>query len=426
MKFISTRDSNLKASLSHAMQTGLAPDGGLFVPEKFPTVEWKNFENNLSYPEFATKMLTDFFKGDELENNLSQICKNAFSFDVPVKKLNEKTSVLELFHGPTLSFKDFGARFLANSLSFIKSDKPFTILVATSGDTGSAVAAAFHKKENIKVVVMFPKGKISERQEKQITCWGDNVIAVEVEGFFDDCQTLVKEAFSTSWWTEKTNLNTSNSINIGRLLPQSTYYGFISWQYFLKTGKKANYIVPSGNVGNITACFWAKKMGFPIDEISMSQNANATIKDYIETAEYKPRASVETLANAMDVGNPSNFERLLYLLGDYQSFKDNVKVVCADDEIISNEIKKVYSNFNEIVCPHTATAFYAQEQFNNDKEYIIVATAHPAKFESVIEPILNLEVPPTEALQKLLDKKQYKSTIDKNMEKLCQIYQQNI
>lgn len=422
MNFISTRDKDIKVSLSEAMQSGLAPDGGLFVPERFPTVDWQNFYKHISYAKFAANTLREFFEGDELESSLDKICKNAFTFAVPVKRLDDNTSVLELFHGPTLSFKDFGARFLANCLSSIDSDKPFTILVATSGDTGSAVAAAFHGKSNIRVVVMFPKDKISKRQEKQITCWGDNIQAVEVEGVFDDCQSLVKEAFKTSWWTDKTKLNTSNSINIGRLLPQSTYYAYTSWQYYLKTGKKANYIVPSGNIGNITAAFWAKQMGFPIDEISMSLNANDTVTDYLKTGEFNPRASIETLANAMDVGNPSNFERLLYLLGNYENFKNNVKARCVSDTEIKDEIKQVYKQYNEVVCPHTATGFVSRKQSDSNKDYIIVATAHPAKFESVIEPVLDIEVAPTEALQQLLDKEQHKVSIDKSMNDLCEVY----
>lgn len=422
MNFISTRSNNIKVSLSEAMQSGLAPDGGLFVPERFPTVDWKSFEKGMSYPEFAASMLKEFFEGDELEPFLHKICQNAFTFPVPVKRLDKNTSILELFHGPTLSFKDFGARFLANCLSFIESDKPFTILVATSGDTGSAVAAAFYGKRNIRVVVMFPRGKISKRQEKQITCWGDNIQAVEVEGVFDDCQALVKEAFRTPWWTERTKLNTSNSINIGRLLPQSTYYAYTSWQYYLETGKKANYIVPSGNVGNITAAFWAKEMGFPIGEISMSLNANDTIIDYLDTGRFSPRASIETLANAMDVGNPSNFERLLYLLGDYENFRKNVKAICVSDFEIIEEIKQVYDQYGEIICPHTATGFVSRSQYDSDKDYIVVSTAHPAKFESVIEPILNINVPPTEALQELLDREQHKVTITKSMDELCEVY----
>lgn len=424
MNFISTRNDNISVSLSEAMQNGLAADGGLFVPEKFPQPDWSRFETNISYPEFATKMLYDFFDGDELESHLSDICQKTFKFPALVKRLDKKTSVLELFHGPTLSFKDFGAGFLVNCLSYIKDDKPFTILVATSGDTGSAVAAAFHGKKNIRVVVMFPKGKISARQEAQITCWGDNIQAVEVDGVFDDCQSLVKEAFKTPWWSERTKLNTSNSINIGRLLPQSTYYAYTSWKHYIETGQKINYIIPSGNLGNITAAYWAKEMGFPIGEISMSLNANATVTDYISSGLFEPRNSVETLANAMDVGNPSNFERLVYLLNSYDNFKKNIKACCVPDKEIQDTISRVYAEYGEIICPHTATAFAAKNMYDENKDYMIVATAHPAKFESVVEPILNISVDPTADLQKLLDKDKHKVSISKSMKELCDVYEQ--
>ncbi|QLE79601.1 threonine synthase [Francisella sp. Scap27] len=424
MNFISTRNDNICVTLSEAMQNGLAADGGLFVPETFPKPEWNKFDSNMSYPEFAANMLQKFFEGDELESHLSDICQKTFKFPAPVKRLDENTSILELFHGPTLSFKDFGAGFLANCLSYIKDDKPFTILVATSGDTGSAVAAAFHGKKNIRVVVMFPKGKISARQEAQITCWGDNIQAVEVEGVFDDCQSLVKEAFKTPWWSERTKLNTSNSINIGRLLPQSTYYAYTSWQHYLKTGQKINYIIPSGNLGNITAAYWAKEMGFPIAEISMSLNANATITDYMSSGLFEPRNSVETLANAMDVGNPSNFERLVYLLGSHDDFKKSIKACCVPDKEIQDTISSVYQEYKEIICPHTATAFAAKHKYNENKDYVIVATAHPAKFESVVEPILGVNVDPTADLQRLLDKDKHKVSINKSMKELCEVYEQ--
>lgn len=423
MQFQSTRNPALQVSLSEAMQAGLAPDGGLFIPNHFPTIAWQDFKVDMPYAEFATQMLTPFFAQDELAPYLAQICRESFNFPVPVVELDEQHSVLELFHGPTLSFKDFGARFLANSLSHIKNDKPFTILVATSGDTGSAVAAAFHGKSNIRVVVMFPEGKISQRQERQMTCWGDNIQAVAVKGMFDDCQTLVKQAFVTPWWSKRTTLNTSNSINIGRLLPQSTYYAYTSWQHFLKTGKKANFIVPSGNIGNITAAFWAKTMGFPIDEIVMSQNANDTISEYLTSGEYRPKASQETLANAMDVGNPSNFERLQHLLGDYATFKSTVRTFCTSDSEIKTEIKRVYQDYGMTICPHTATGFYARQHLPKDRSYIIVATAHPAKFESVIEPILGFDIAPTPALQALLDRPQHKVLIDADMDALCKVYQ---
>lgn len=424
MKYISTRGKQVSVNLSFAMKTGLAGDGGLYIPEHFPVIDWKSLPEDMLYPDFAEFMLTPFFKGDELEHKLKQICQNAFSFPVPVKQLDEHNSILELFHGPTLSFKDFGARFLANSLSQVKTDKVITIIVATSGDTGSAVAAAFHNQPNIRVVVMFPEGKISKRQEKQITCWGDNVLAVSVEGVFDDCQKLVKEAFTKSWWTDRTHLNTSNSINIGRLLPQATYYAYTSWQHYLKHNEVANYIVPTGNIGNVCAAFWAKQIGFPIGEIVLSQNANNTVGEYLAKGKYTPKNSIETLANAMDVGKPSNIERLFNLFPEFKDFKENIQAITVSDAQISETIKVVYDKYNEEICPHTATAFFARQQLDKDKKYICVATAHPAKFESVIEPILGKEIPPTEQLKALLDKAQSKVEIQANMDELCKAYSQ--
>ena len=423
MQYISTRNSDHSVSLSYAMKTGLAADGGLYIPETFPIIDWEKIPEDMSYSAFAEYCLKPFFKGDDLETHLKMICQNAFSFEVPVKKLDAHNYVLELFHGPTLSFKDFGARFLANSLSLVKSEKIITIIVATSGDTGSAVAAAFHHQPNIRVVVMFPEGKISQRQEKQITCWGDNVLAISVKGVFDDCQALVKAAFSNSWWSQRTHLNTSNSINIGRLLPQVTYYAYTSWQYYLQHKKAISYIVPTGNIGNVCAAFWAKKIGFPINNIVLSQNENNTVGEYLAKGEYKPKDSIETLANAMDVGKPSNLERLLNLFPEFEDFKNNVTAVKVSDKQIAKTILEVYQKYGEEICPHTATAFYAREQLGYTVEdYIMVATAHPAKFESVIEPILNKEIPATEQLQSLLSRPQKKTDILPDMEALCRVY----
>ncbi|TNF67010.1 MAG: threonine synthase [Gammaproteobacteria bacterium] len=420
MKFHSTKDRSQLVLASEAMQIGLAADNGLFVPEYFPQINWQAFSDQMKYPQFAAKVLAPFFENDILSYQLDEVCNEAFNFEIPLKKLDKNNLVLELFHGPTLSFKDIGARFLAGCLSRIQSEKTFTILVATSGDTGSAVAAAFHKKPNIRVIVMYPEGKISLRQQKQITCWGDNILAVAVKGRFDDCQKLVKAAFTDNYWYERTALNTANSINIGRLLPQSTYYAYTSWQYYCSTGKGANFIVPSGNVGNISAAFWAKQMGFPIDEIILAQNANNVIGDYVVTGKYQPRNSIETLANAMDVGKPSNFERLAYLYPDYANFIDEIKVFKADDKGITDTIISVYDQYHETICPHTATGFYARAHLNKEKPYIMVATAHPAKFEQIIEPILNQVIPPTEQLNTLLKRKHFNMTIDSDMQNLIQ------
>ncbi|WP_440615678.1 threonine synthase [Cysteiniphilum sp. 6C5] len=423
MKFISTRGDAKAVSISNALQNGLAEDGGLYVPQSFPVFDWQILDSTITYPDFATKLLAPFFKGDLLASQLNTICHDSFSFPLPLVNVDQKTSVLELFHGPTLSFKDFGARFLANTLSHIKTDKKFTIMVATSGDTGSAVAAAFHQKQNINVLVLFPKGKISLRQQKQITCWQDNVCAVEVDGTFDDCQALVKGAFADKWWQNNTYLNTSNSINIGRLLPQTTYYAYVSWQYFIKHGQKANFIVPSGNIGNVCACFWAKKMGLPIGDIVIAQNENNVIGQFLANQRLPNKASIETLANAMDVGKPSNFERLYALFPDFDVFAHEIKAFKASDSDIKEMIAKVKNEHDMLICPHTATAFFAREHLPEDTDYIVVATAHPAKFEEVIEPVVQETIKVPEHLMNLLEKKQESIEITANLNALTERYQ---
>ncbi len=423
MNFISTRNKNTFVTLSEALQNGLACDGGLYVPEAFPTFDWQSLTTDLPYAKFAVKLLEPFFADDPLKDKLDQICKESFNFDLPCLRLDQYNAMLELFHGPTLSFKDFGARFLSNCLIHIETDKSFTIMVATSGDTGSAVASAFYQKPKIKVIVLFPKGKISLRQQQQITCWQDNVCAVSVKGTFDDCQTLVKAAFADSWWQQNTYLNTSNSINIGRLLPQTTYYAYVAWQYYLEYGKKANFIVPSGNIGNVCACFWAKKMGLPINEIIISQNENNVIGQFLTHGILPNKHSIQTFANAMDVGKPSNFERLYALYNSVEDFRKNVKAFKATDQDIVNMIKAIESKYHMLICPHTATAFFARAYLPKNQDFIMVATAHPAKFEQVLEPIINKEVPAPKALQELLNRKPHNEEIMPKLEDLTHLYQ---
>ncbi len=402
MFFYSTRDKNNHKTVSQAILQGLAEDGGLFVPEYFPQIDWKSFDPNLSYPEFAARILKDYFAGDVLENQLPDICHGAFNFPLPVVELEQNTYIMELIHGPTLSFKDFGARFLAECMTRLSKERKTTIIVATSGDTGSAVAGAFYQKPNVEVVVMFPKGQISKRQEQQITCWGDNILAVAVRGTFDDCQKIVKQSFGDEWWTNRAHLSSANSINIARLLPQLTYYAYTSWQFFLNHGKKAGYVIPTGNVGNSTACYWAKAMGFPIREIVLATNANRVISDYLENGEFNPQPSIATIANAMDVGNPSNFERLRHLYANFDDFVNNVKSYSVNDDIIRQTIQEVKRDFDYIVCPHTATGYYTRKQLDKDLPWIIAATAAPCKFETVIEPLLAITLPVAPQLAQLL------------------------
>lgn len=406
MIYHSTRNPDLTYSLLQALQQGLAQDGGLIVPQTWPDASSLYQATGLTYQQFAEKLLNPFFKGDPLEQYLPAICQRALNFTIPTIKLDNNSYILELFHGPTLSFKDVGARFLANCLTALIDDKPITVMVATSGDTGSAVAAAFHHKPNIRVVVLFPKGKISERQQKQITCWGENILAISVDGIFDDCQKLVKSAFSDPTWQQITQLNTANSINIGRLLPQMTYYAYSSSQFHQAHGHAANFIVPSGNVGNVTAAYWAKQLGFPIGNVMLATNANTTIPDFLQTGHYQPRKSIETLANAMDVGNPSNFERLRQLFESDQQLQQQLHAYSVTDSQIKTAIVDCYQRYNVTLCPHTATAYYVRQKFADQSPWIMVATAHPSKFETIIEPLLKIRTTVPSALQTLLDKPQ--------------------
>ena len=402
MYYYSTRDKNrdIKLTASQAILKGLAADGGLFVPSQLPTLS-KSVSLELDYPTFAYETLKPFFEGDELLDELLDICKGAFNFPVELRELKD-TSVLELFHGPTSAFKDFGARFLSFSMEklLVKKGEKLCILVATSGDTGGAVASAFHKRQNLSVKVLFPKGRVAERQRRQLTCWDDNISSYEVRGSFDDCQRMVKSAFVDP---ELKNLSSANSINLGRLLPQMVYYVYASMLYQKRCGKKPVIIVPSGNVGNCTGAFWAKAIGAPIERIVLAVNANTTIPEYLSSGEYRPRDSVKTLANAMDVGAPSNMERLFNLFDSYEKMKEKVTAYSISDEEIKKTIKDEYAKEGYVLCPHTACAERVRLDHFNSEPTIIVSTAHPAKFETVVEPLINktVEMPP--ALAKLVN-----------------------
>lgn len=414
MNFFSTRNKEICKSLSEVIQAGLASDGGLFVPDYFPQIDLEQFTPDLSYVDFAEKILHDFFLDDKLAEKLSPLCKEAFTFPVPLKKLNNNTFILELFHGPTSSFKDFGVRFLAGCLNELSRKQKTTIMVATSGDTGSAVASAFYQKTNINVIILYPDQQISARQEHQITCWDKNILALAVKGTFDDCQQLVKTAFQDPWWQQNLHLSSANSINIGRLLPQIIYYAYSSLQFYHQHKTAAGYIIPTGNLGNATAAYWAKAMGFPLREIVLATNANKAIPDYLRSGEFQPRPSIATLANAMDVGNPSNFERLCYLFNTYEIFKKNVKAISASDIDIRNTIKDIYQQTSMIICPHTATACFARKKLSN-QPWIVVATADPSKFDTVIEPIIHTKIPIAAQLQELLNKPAHVLRVDKKL-----------
>lgn len=402
MKYISTANPSVFRTLSDAMMDGMPPDGGLFVPEHMPRIDASFWSSGLSYPDFSSKLLAYFFKGDRLADALPALCDRVFHFPVPLKRLDNNLFSLELFHGPTSSFKDFGAHFLAECLNTeVRGRK--TIMVATSGDTGSAVASAFYRKSAFRVIILYPQDQISARQEQQMTCWGDNIEALAVNGSFDDCQRLVKVAFSDPYWQRDGGLSSANSINIGRLLPQITYYAYSSVGYFKEHNRQAGFIIPTGNLGNATAAYWAMAMGFPIRDVVLATNANRTLADYLTNGVYQPQQSIATMANAMDVGHPNNLQRLNHLFPTFEQIKQNVRVICADDDAIRETLKRVYKDYGYIICPHTATAFYARQQLD-EHAWIIAATADPCKFDGIIEPVINARVPLAPQLQRLLER----------------------
>lgn len=406
--------STLRLGVSAAMLQGLAPDGRLFVPMTLPKFEPEDFEGLTSAAQLGPKLLAPFFEGDPLEDKLKEICEEAFNFPLPLKELTRDTAVLELFHGPTAAFKDIGARFLASCLSRTSSSedgRPLTILVATSGDTGGAVAAAFWKKPNVEVFVLYPKDGVSARQERQLTCWQDNITTLAVDGVFDDCQRLVKAAFAHPWWQENKRFSSANSINVGRLLPQMVYYASASLEHWRRHKRAPSFIIPSGNLGNACAAVWARACGLPIKDLILATNANLTITDYFERGQYSPRPSQPTLASAMDVGNPSNMERLRHIYPSWDAIKQNLRAYEVDDARIRDQIKRGLRVWQEIWCPHTACAVEVRERLDED-DMIIVSTAHPAKFDIIVEPLIEQLVPIPKELAKLLDAPNYALALD--------------
>ena len=414
MRYLSTRGGEA-VGLVDAVFRGLAPDGGLYVPDELPRLAAADFKGE-SLAEIAAELLAPFFSGSALERELGAICRRALDFPVPLRPVIEahaELSVLELFHGPTAAFKDIGARFLAEIMERAlpaagRDPRPLTILVATSGDTGGAVAAAFHGRRNIRVGVLFPRGHVSPRQQHQLTCWGDNIRAFEVDGVFDDCQALVKAAFADLGLRERHRLTAANSINVGRLLPQVAYHAAASLWHWRRHGTASGAIVPTGNLGNGVACVWARAIGLPIREVIFAVNANRTIPEFLATGQWQPRASQATLASAMDVGNPSNMERLRDLLPDLSSLREAVEAYPVDDDAIRSQIAKDYQRYGEIWCPHTATGFWVYDHLpaarKSARPWIVSATAHPAKFEGVVEPLIGREVPVPESLRMLLER----------------------
>lgn len=429
MKYQSTRGAEEELSTSEAINRGLASDGGLYMPSEWPVFKIGDFDGLDRLPDIACKLLTPFFSGDKLLAELPQICEEAFNFPVPIVDLEDKLSILELFHGPTAAFKDVGARFLSACMRRINegAEKDLNILVATSGDTGGAVAAAFDAVPGINVVVLYPKGLVSPRQEHQLCCWSDNVTSLRVEGSFDHCQAMVKEAFADEGFNREFRLTSANSISIGRLLPQMTYYAMASLLHYRKKNLPVSFVIPTGNVGNSLACLWARKVGMPIADIVLATNSNKTIVDYLDSGDWQPRASKATLASAMDVGAPSNMERLRNMFPEMDEIRQAVSAQSVSDDEIRQEIVAVFGKYKMPVCPHTATAFrvYAQlTEKQKDQDWILVATAHPAKFETIVEPLLGQAVDLPPALAEILNMPARRKDIGATLAELRQAMQE--
>jgi len=390
MIYINTKDADEHVSFKQATINGLAANGGLYVPQYIPNLdaEWINNIVNLSDHEIGFDVMRKLIGTDSLsDDQLKKIVSETLSFDIPVVDLGNRIHVLELFHGPTLAFKDVGARFMSRCLAQFSNAEEVNVLVATSGDTGSAVANGFYDVEGVKVTILFPKGKVSSFQEYQMSSLGKNIKAVEVDGTFDDCQALVKKAFRDKALNEKYALSSANSINVARLLPQCLYY-FLAYKQMKQRDKSAEVVisVPSGNFGNITAGILAQKMGLPIKRFVAANNDNDTFYNYLQSGNWQPKPSVQTYSNAMDVGAPSNFVRILHFYNDdYSVLKNEISSFTFNDEKTLNKMKSFYIENDYTLDPHGAVGLLAlQSTLAEGEQGIFLATAHPKKFESVV------------------------------------------
>ncbi len=423
MKLCSTTDPALRASWRDAVLKGLAPNGGLFIPTELPHMATADLQvaGPLCFSELAAK-LARLFLYDELPGPvIEQICTDSFTFDVPLKKIEGATYILELFHGPTCAFKDFGARFMARLFRYFlgAAGENLTVLVATSGDTGSAVANAFFDPSpnaRIKVAILFPRGKVSRVQEKQMTTLGHNVTAFEVDGTFDDCQRLVKHALADSDLQARSPLTSANSINISRLLPQMFYYVHAALQ--ITDPKPPVFSVPSGNLGNLTGGIMAHLMGLPVTRFIAACNRNDVFPNYLASASFLPRPSIETVSNAMDVGNPSNFARILPLYGgSLDTIRADICGYGFSDEETIGAMTAWYERTGYILDPHTAVGVLALEKLRATRSThyapgIVLATAHPAKFGDIVKHAIAVEPDLPPQLRKALDQPGYKVPLD--------------
>jgi len=438
MKFASTRNPGLEVSFKEAVFTGLAPDGGLYNPTSVPNLSdiYGGFYQETPFLSMAEKMTAGLFEEELDREGAQRICRRAFSFSPRVTRVNDSISMLELYHGPSCAFKDFGASFLASSMEeFLQEEnQQAVILTATSGDTGSAVARAFYGKKNIEVVILYPSGRVSPLQEKQLTTLGGNIAALEVQGNFDDCQRMVKEAFVDEKLNSRLTLTSANSINLGRLIPQSFYYVYA--YSMLKESPDHDpgavyFTVPSGNFGNLTAGILAWKWGLPVERFIAATNINDVVPEYLKTSVFTPRPSVKTHSNAMDVGDPSNFERMKAIF--HQNWEE-MREIIAEEVVTDTEteetIARVYKEKGRMIDPHTAVGYLASERFIERYglagiSVITLSTAHPGKFLEIVEKSTGKAPELPEQLKKVLELKKHSVVIENTLKDLSNFLLKN-
>lgn len=437
MQYFSTNRKSAHASFREAVLNGQPADRGLYFPDRIPTLSeefWRDFAGK-SRAQIAFEVIKPYIGGEIADETLFQICAETVNFDFPLVEITENISTLELFHGATLAFKDVGARFMSRCLRYFskgKSEKT-VVIVATSGDTGGAVANGFHGVDGVEVVILYPKGKVSKVQELQLTTLGANISALEVAGTFDDCQTLAKTALADEELKRKVFLTSANSINVARWLPQQFYYFYALQQFQIsdagfqkpETGNRKPVIcVPSGNFGNVCAGILAHVSGLPCEKFIAATNANDVIPNFLESGKMIIKSSVATLSNAMDVGNPSNFVRILEIFGnDYLNLKEKLAAVSVSDETTARTMREVYERYKYILDPHGAIGFYALRQYleqNPAKRGFFLETAHPIKFDSV-ERIIGTSGDAPESVQKLFEREKQSVEITANYENLKEI-----
>ncbi|WP_114954821.1 threonine synthase [Sphingosinicella terrae] len=408
MRFVSTRGGATAVPVSQAIRNGAAPDGGLYVSAESISVDPSTLPAGEDLAPLASALLAPFFGGDPLAAELPAICAEAFDFPAPVVRpdpADANLRALELFHGPTGAFKDFGARFLLACFDRLGDEAgPLTILVATSGDTGGAVGCAAEGRQGVAAIILYPRGRVSAFQEHQLGCWHAPVRALEVAGDFDDCQRLVKAAFADSALSRRHHLTSANSINVGRLLPQMVYVAKAALEVHRETGTAPGFVIPTGNLGHAVAALWARSLGLPVGPILCATNSNRTLLDWHLGGAYSPGPSLQTIANAMDVGAPSNFERLAQLPDPVAQ----VEVERVEDETIRARIVAEFERTGYVWCPHSATAAEAYARLGEDRRrervWIAAATAHPYKFADVVEPLVGETLAPPPALAAILDR----------------------